>query len=127
MLQPMLGDCDPEAEMFRNSWVTLTHSHASLGTAAMPDRERRERGGAYKPRASLHSTVTHLGPHDSCWLGALTPRGDDSSRSENIVHGEVVILKECFRYVDNLVKQKQVKKLTGIRPQLCWLHHWVEV
>lgn len=50
--------------------------------------------------------VTHLGPRDSSWLWALTARGDDSCRSENIVHCEVVILKERFRYVYDLVKQK---------------------
>lgn len=57
--------------------------------------------------------MTHLGPRDSSWLWALTARGDDSRRSENIVHCEVVILKERFRYVDDLVKQKWVKELTG--------------
>ena len=67
--------------------------------------------------ASLHVTVTHLGPCDSRWLGALTPCGDDSSWSKDIVHREVVVLEECFRYVDNLVEQKQVRELVRIQPQ----------
>lgn len=67
--------------------------------------------------ASLHVTVTHLGPCDSRWLGALTPCDDDSSWSKDIVHSEVVVLEECFRYVDNLVEQKQVRELVGIQPR----------
>lgn len=57
--------------------------------------------------------VTYLGPCDSCWLWAHTPRGDDSRWSENIVHCEVMIFKERFRYVDDLVEQKWEKELMG--------------
>ena len=67
--------------------------------------------------ASLHLAATHLGPRDSRWLGALTPCGDDSSWSEDIVHSEVVVLEECFRYVNDLVEQKWVRELLGVRPR----------
>lgn len=68
--------------------------------------------------------MTHLGPRDSCWLRALTPRGDDSRRSENIVHREVVILEERFSYVNDLLKRMWVKELVGpTAPGVCTALH----
>ena len=121
-------ETDSEAELFKSSRVALTHSHAGLGTAVLTDNTGREEVSvSHEPAlASLHVTVTHLGPCDSRWLGALTPCGDDSSWSKDIVHSEVVVLEECFRYVDNLVEQKQVRELVGIQPQPCLPHHLME-
>lgn len=87
----------------------------------MPEnRVREEMPPSYSPELAKEfcgqprgHAVTHLGPRDSCWLRALTPRGDDSRRSENIVHCEVMILEERFSYVNDLFKQTWVKELMG--------------
>lgn len=96
----------------------LAGGHAGLGTAVLT--ENTGRGGVCESQAGASLApphMTHLGPCDSRWLGALTPCGDDSSWSEDIVHSEVVVLEECFRYVDDLVEQKRVRELLGMRPQ----------
>ena len=93
--------------------MIVTHRHARPGDSC--HAKGRHTGADASELQATAGHGTHLGPQDSRWLWALTPRGNDSRRSENVVHGEVVVLEQHFRYVDDLVKQKGVRGLAGTR------------